>query len=218
VARWCRLCSESGIPADPADLLLTGVPGTAPPAPSGALPPPSGGPRLTIVHPGAAAPSRRWPPGRFAAVAGELARLGHQVVVTGSAAERPLTLDVARGAGLPPQSVLAGRTSLAALATLTASARLVVSGDTGLAHLATAYARPSVVLFGPVPPAEWGPPADPRHQALWAGGDGYRGDPHGRRTDPALAAIGVSEVLRATGRALAAARARTREWASGNSR
>jgi ADP-heptose:LPS heptosyltransferase len=151
-------------------------------------------------------------------VAGELARLGHQVVVTGSAAERPLTLDVARGAGLPPQSVLAGRTSLAALATLTASARLVVSGDTGLAHLATAYARPSVVLFGPVPPAEWGPPADPRHQALWAGGDGYRGDPHGRRTDPALAAIGVSEVLRATGRALAAARARTREWASGNSR
>ena len=176
------------------------------PAPSGALPPAPGGPGLTIVHPGAAAPSRRWPPGRFAAVAGELARLGHQVVVTGSAAERPLAMDVARRAGLPPQSVLAGRTSLAALAALTASARLVVSGDTGLAHLATAYARPSVVLFGPVPPAEWGPPADPRHQALWAGGDGYRGDPHGRRTDPALAAIGVSDVLRAAERALAAAR------------
>ena len=100
-------------------------------------------------------------PGRFAAVAGELARLGHQVVVTGSAAERPLAMDVARRAGLPPQSVLAGRTSLAALAALTASARLVVSGDTGLAHLATAYARPSVVLFGPVPPAEWGPPSRP---------------------------------------------------------
>ena len=204
VARWCRLCSESGIPADPADLRLTAVPGTA--LPSGALPPAPGGPGLTLVHPGAAAPSRRWPPGRFAAVAAELARLGHQVVVTGSAAERPLAMDVARRAGLPPQSVLAGRTSLAALAALTASARLVVSGDTGLAHLATAYARPSVVLFGPVPPAEWGPPADPRHQALWAGGDGYRGDPHGRRTDPALAAIPVSDVLRAAERALAAAR------------
>ena len=139
-------------------------------------------------------------------MAAELARLGHQVVVTGSAAERPLALDVARRAGLPPQSVLAGQTSLATLAALTASARLVVSGDTGLAHLATAYARPSVILFGPVPPAEWGPPADPRHQALWAGGDGYRGDPHGRRTDPALAAIGVSDVLRAAERALAAAR------------
>ena len=45
---------------------------------------------------------------------------------------------------------------------------------TGLAHLATAYARPSVVLFGPVPPAEWGPPQHPRHQVLWAGGDDYR--------------------------------------------
>jgi ADP-heptose:LPS heptosyltransferase len=205
VARWCRLCSESGIPADPADLRLTAVPGTAPPAPGPAGPPAPGGPRPTLVHPGAAAPSRRWPRERFAAVAGELARLGHRIVVTGSAAERPLAMDVARRAGLPPQSVLAGRTSLAALAALTASARLVVSGDTGLAHLATAYARPSVVLFGPVPPAEWGPPQHPRHQVLWAGGDDYRGDPHGRRTDPALAAIPVSDVLRATGRGLAAA-------------
>jgi ADP-heptose:LPS heptosyltransferase len=206
VARWCRLCSESGIPADPPDLRLTAVPGTASPAPAGALPPAPGSPGLTIVHPGAAAPSRRWPPGRFAAVAGELSRLGHQIVVTGSAAEFPLALDVARQAGLPPQSVLAGRTSLAGLAALTASARLVISGDTGLAHLATACARPSVVLFGPVPPAEWGPPQHPRHQVLWAGGDGYRGDPHGCRTDPALAAIPVSDVLRATGRALAVVR------------
>jgi ADP-heptose:LPS heptosyltransferase len=206
VARWCRLCSESGIPVDPADLRLTAVPGTAPLAPGAARPPAPGGPGLTLVHPGAAAPSRRWPRERFAAVAGELARLGHQIMVTGSAAERPLALDVARRAGLPGQSVLAGQTSLAALAALTASARLVVSGDTGLAHLATAYARPSVVLFGPVPPAEWGPPPHPRHQVLWAGGDGYRGDPHGRRTDPALAAIPVSHVLRASGRALAAAR------------
>jgi ADP-heptose:LPS heptosyltransferase len=206
VARWCRLCSESGLPADPADLRLTAVPGTAPAAPSGALPPAPGGLGPTLLHPGAAAPSRRWPRARFAAVARELARVGHQIVVTGSAAERPLALDVARRAGLPPQSVLAGRTSLAALAALTTAARLVVSGDTGLAHLATAYARPSVVLFGPVPPAEWGPPRHRRHQVLWAGGDGYRGDPHGRRTDPALAAIPVSDVLSATGRALAAAR------------
>ena len=131
-------------------------------------------PGPTLVHPGAAAPSPRWPRDRFAAVAGDLARLGHRIAVTGSAAERPLARDVARRAGLPPRSVLAGCNSLAALAALTASARLVVSGDTGLAHLASAYARPSVVLFGPVPPAEWGPPLHPRHQVLWAGGDDYR--------------------------------------------
>ena len=110
-----------------------------------------------------------------------------------------VTLDVVRRAGLLPQSVLAGRISLAAL---TASAPLVISGDTGLAHLATAYARPSVVLFGPMPP---GMGAASRPAPPGAVGRRRRlpGDPHGRRTDPALAAIGVSDVLRATGRALA---------------
>ena len=82
----------------------------------------------------------------------------------------------------------------------------MISGDTGLAHLATAYARPSVTLFGPVPPAEWGPPAHPRHQVLWDGTAGYRGDPHGHRIDPALVAISVPEVLRAASRALDQAR------------
>ncbi len=203
VARWCRLCSESGIPADPADLRLQAVPhGAVPPPLVATLSPVHGGPGPTLVHPGAAAPSRRWPADRFAAVARELTGRGHDIVITGSAAERPLALEVARRAGLPRRSALAGRTTLAALAALAASARLIVSGDTGLAHLASAYARPSVVLFGPVPPAEWGPPAHSRHQVLWAGVEGYRGDPHGNSTDLALAAIGVSAVLVAAERAL----------------
>jgi ADP-heptose:LPS heptosyltransferase len=98
--------------------------------------------------------------------------------------------------------VTAGQTTLAGLAALTASARLVIAGDTGLAHLASAYARPSVTLLGPVPPAQWGPPRHPRHQVLWHGADGYRGDPHGSQTGPALAAITVPEVLAAADRAL----------------
>jgi ADP-heptose:LPS heptosyltransferase len=83
------------------------------------------------------------------------------------------------------------------LAALTASARLVISGDTGMAHLASAYARPSVTLFGPVPPSEWGPPRHPRHQVLWEGARGYHGDPHASRTDPALCAITVDAVCEA---------------------
>jgi ADP-heptose:LPS heptosyltransferase len=191
VARWCRLCQESGIPADPGDLLLAPPPGAA-------------GPAFTLVHPGAAAPSRRWPPWRFAAVARQLTADGHEVRITGSAGEHALASRVARQAGLPAGHVLAGRTSLADLAALAASARLVIAGDTGLAHLASAYARPSVTLFGPVPPAEWGPPRHPRHQVLWAGGPGYRGDPHGPRTDPALAAVTVEAVCLATAAALRA--------------
>lgn len=190
VARWCRLCEESGIPADPGDLRLER--------------PPNPAPASTIVHPGAAAPSRRWPAGRFAEVARWLAADGHAVRVTGSAAERDLASRVARLAGLPAGHVLAGRTSLAELAALAASARLVISGDTGLAHLASAYGRPSVTLFGPVPPSEWGPPAHPRHQVLWEGGPGYRGDPHGERTDPALYAIPANAVRAAAAAALRA--------------
>ncbi|WP_449062773.1 glycosyltransferase family 9 protein, partial [Planomonospora algeriensis] len=59
-------------------------------------------------------------------------------------------------------------------------------------HLASAFATPSVVLFGPVPPALWGPPPGGPHTALWAGS---RGDPHGERPDPGLLRIEVPQVL-----------------------
>jgi ADP-heptose:LPS heptosyltransferase len=185
VARWCRLLTEHGIPADAADLAL--------PAP------PTSRPGRVVVHPGAAHPRRRWPAARFAAVARALAASGEDVVVTGSAAEEGLARGVAAAAGLPPAAVLAGRTDVMELAGTAGAARLVVSGDTGVAHLATAYGVPSVVLFGPVSPAEWGPPPGrPGHVPLWhpepsqpglAGGAGA--------VDPALRAIGVPEVLAA---------------------
>lgn len=188
VSRWCRLCQESGIPADPGDLLLT--------------PPQQVTPAFTLLHPGAAAPARRWPAASFAAVGQRLAADGHAVRITGSAAERDLASQVAQLAGLPEEHVLAGQTSLDALAALTASARLVISGDTGMSHMASAYARPSVTLFGPVPPSEWGPPRHPRHQVLWNGAPGYRGDPHASRTDPALYAITADAVYDAAAVAL----------------
>ncbi|HEX3714309.1 MAG TPA: glycosyltransferase family 9 protein, partial [Trebonia sp.] len=186
----CRLCEESGIPADPGDLLLA--------------PPRRVTPAFTLLHPGAAAPARRWPAARFAAVGRQLAAGGHDVRVTGSAAERGLASRVARLAGLAQEHVLAGQTALGDLAAITASARLVIAGDTGVSHLASAYARPSVTLFGPVPPSEWGPPRHPRHQVLWAGEPGYHGDPHGSRTDPALRAITVDAVYAAAQAALLA--------------
>jgi ADP-heptose:LPS heptosyltransferase len=163
-----------------------------------AVPPPVTG--AALVHPGAAFPGRRWPAERFAAVARWLAEGGHDVRVTGGPAERDLAEAVARGAGLPDGAVLAGRTSALELAATVAAARVVVSGDTGVAHLATAYRRPSVVLFGPVSPALWGPPpraagAGPLHVVLWHG-DGT-GDPWGAELDPALATVTVDEVTAA---------------------
>ncbi|TDE32213.1 glycosyltransferase family 9 protein [Nonomuraea mesophila] len=172
VRRWCGLLEWHGIEADPADLTL-GVSDRTGPA---------------IVHPGAARPARRWPPERFAQVAAAL----DDVVVTGNAEETPLARRVAELAGLPPERVLAGRTTMTDLVDLVSRSRLVVCGDTGVAHLATAFCVPSVVLFGPVSPALWGPPPGWRHIALWAG---RNGDPHGERPDPGLLKIEVSEVV-----------------------
>jgi ADP-heptose:LPS heptosyltransferase len=188
VARWCRLLEESGIPADPRDLLLE-VPAAEPPV-RGAV----------VVHPGAAQRSRRWPAQRWGRVAAALAAAGHDVRLTGGPDERDLAEDVARLAGLGADAVLAGRTDLLGLSALVAAARLVVAPDTGVAHLATAFGTPSVVLFGPTPPALWGPPADrPQHHALWAGraGDNFAAEP-----DAGLLELTVGQVLEAAQAAL----------------
>lgn len=190
VHRWCRLLAESGIPADPARLELNPPP----------LPPWLGDAAgATVLHPGAASESRRWPTNRWAAVAcAEIGR-GHRVLLTGTATDRSRCHSIASLTGLDPADCLAGRTSPLELAALVGAAGLVLSGDTGVAHLATALGRPSVVLFGPVPPSEWGPPPErPWHVALWAG---RRGDPHGDGVDPGLLDITVPDVVAAAERA-----------------
>jgi ADP-heptose:LPS heptosyltransferase len=177
MVRWCRLLAHHGIDADPEDLDL--------PAPTD--PGPAKG--AVVVHPGASHAARRWPPERYREVVRALSSAGEQVVVTGTAAERPLAEAVATGGG----RVL--DIGLQELAALVAHARLVICGDTGVAHLATAYGTPSVVLFGPVPPRLWGPPPDrPRHRVLWSG---RTGDTFAARPDAGLLSIEVADVLAA---------------------
>jgi len=183
VERWCRLLRESGVPADAAELAI--------PAPEGE--PPAGARGATLIHPGAASRSRRWPAARYAGVARAERAAGRPVLITGSNAELPLAREVAAAAGLPAESAIAGSTDLTGLARVVAAAGSVVCGDTGVAHLATALGTPSVVVFGPTSPAEWGPPAvDGRHRVLWSG---RRGDPHGGRPDPGLLEISVEDVV-----------------------
>ncbi|NGO11785.1 glycosyltransferase family 9 protein [Streptomyces sp. HC44] len=188
--RWCRLLGWYGIEADPTELRIP-LPATPSPAPD-----------AVVLHPGADAAARRWPKERFAAVARELHRRGHDVVVTAGGGEEALARFVAAEAGLPSAAVLGGARDVPfdQLAALVARARCVVVGDTGLAHLATALGTPSVVLFGPVAPRLWGPPAEPRHRALWHPGadDSARpGDAHGRSPDERLLRITVVEVVEA---------------------
>ncbi|MFF8601395.1 glycosyltransferase family 9 protein [Streptomyces sp. NPDC015232] len=193
--RWCRLLRWYGLPADPEDVRIAPPEGTRAPAP-GAAP--------VLLHPGAAAPARRWPVDRFAAVARQVRHAGQPVVVTAGPGEEQLARAVAERAGLPPSAVAGGPHGLPLdeLCALVAGAACVVVGDTGIAHLATALGTRSVVLHGPVSPALWGPPSDGgRHIALWhpdgAADAGRPGDPHADRPDPRLLRIGVDEVLAA---------------------
>jgi hypothetical protein len=191
VARWCRLLREH----------LPGA-GVAPPVWSVLPAPPPVLPGATVLHPGAAAGSRRWPVERWAAVARALAADGHRLVVTGTPGEQSLVDAVAGAVGARIET----RLDVEELFGLVAAASLVVSGDTGVAHVASAFGTPSVVLFGPVSPARWGPPDRPRHRALWPAPDrGYRGDPHGTDPDPVLLRIAVEDVLAAVPQALAGA-------------
>ncbi|UGT91731.1 glycosyltransferase family 9 protein [Mycobacterium ostraviense] len=187
VDRWCSLLQWAGIPCEPTDVTVRRP--TVEPGPTGAV----------VIHPGASAAARRWPAERFAAVAAALADDGHEIVITGSAAESDLTHDVARRAGLPSSAVLAGALELPELAALVADSRLVICGDTGVGHLAAATGTASVVLFGPTAPGRWGPRGPAPHVALWAGG---LGDPHADVPDPGLLRVDVAAVLEAGRRLL----------------
>ncbi|MCW2899816.1 MAG: glycosyltransferase family 9 protein [Streptosporangiaceae bacterium] len=123
--------------------------------------------RYAVLHPGASAPTRRWPPAHFAAVADELSSRGLRVVVSGLAAERNLARDVVRHSRCRPVD-LTGVTTLGALAALLRNAALLVSNDTGAAHLAAATGTPSVTLFMAGDPVRWAYRHD-RHRAVRAG-------------------------------------------------
>ena len=185
VHRWCRLVRTAGGPCGPEDLLLR----EHAPAPDGAP---------VVIHPGAASGARRWPAARWRTVAEALAADGHRIVVTGSAAEAELAATVT--GGLPAAENRCGRLSLPELAATVGGAAAVLSGDTGVAHVATALAVRSVVLFGPTPPARWGPAVDPGlHTVLWHGDPAAAtwGDPHADALDARLAAVTADEVLAA---------------------
>lgn len=185
MAKWCRMLSESGIPADPSRFRIP-VPHRRPPARAvGAV----------LVAPGAAYGARRWPLARWVEVTRWLHRNGHRPVLTGHGADEVAQArEIARQAGVDDGAVLAGRTGdvldlVAAVAAVTA----VVAPDSGPAHLATALGVPSVLLFGPSAPSVWGPPAqESRHRVLW---HGTTGDAFADEVDPGLARITVDEVL-----------------------
>jgi heptosyltransferase-2 len=106
--------------------------------------------RVVALFPGANAESRRWPAGRFSALAQRLAGAGRRVLVLGGPGEQELTAVVASaGAAFGECEDLGGRTGLAELAAVLARCDALVTNDTGPMHFAAALGTPVVALEGP---------------------------------------------------------------------
>ncbi len=122
---------------------------------------------LVAIHPGSGAAIKNWSASGWHAVGNALARDNRlYFVVTAGPGEQELAHAVV--AGLPQEcTVLAGQTSLGALAALYARCALVLGPDSGPLHLAVAVGTPSVTLYGasdPVRFGPWGPNA--RHRTV----------------------------------------------------
>lgn len=96
------------------------------------------------LHPGASAPSRRYPAERFGAAL-KMLQPRLPVVITGGAQERDLAAQVCISAGFGAN--LAGQLTLDELAALIAGADVLVCNNSGPAHLAAALGTPVVDLY-----------------------------------------------------------------------
>lgn len=100
-----------------------------------------------VLHPGATAPSRRYPPKQFAAAVHPLvAERGYRVLVTGGAAEAALVSELCHRIGSHAID-LAGRLDIAQLAALVDAAPLLITNNTGPAHIAAAVGTPIVDVY-----------------------------------------------------------------------
>jgi len=118
----------------------------------------SAGTPIVAMHVSGGRPVKQWDPARFADVARRLAIARRaSIVLTGSAADRPLIEQVARA--VPAGSVVdaSGDESLLTLAALLGEADLLVTGDTGPMHIAAAVGTPIVAVFGPSDPRRYAP-------------------------------------------------------------
>jgi heptosyltransferase-2 len=115
---------------------------------------PKGG--YICLMPGSVWPSKAWPPGHFRGLAQKALRSGLDVVVLGTAAERPLGDSILEGSGIN----LCGQTDLRRAAAWLHGARAAIGNDSGLSHLAAACGTRTIAVFGPTDPAAsapWGP-------------------------------------------------------------
>jgi len=105
---------------------------------------------FVVLNPGANREDKRWPAESFTAVADHLrARHDVTVLVNGSPAEAELVARIVERSKPGVIDLPARGGSIAALKSIIARSKLLITNDTGPRHLAAGLGIPSVVLFGP---------------------------------------------------------------------
>jgi predicted lipopolysaccharide heptosyltransferase III len=116
---------------------------------------------MVIFQPGARYWFKAWPPERFAELADRLtAQYGCQVLIGGSDQDVDLAQQI-RQMAKSSLVIMAGRTTIKQFAAIVKRSALFVGSDSGAMHIAAAVGTPTVALFGPSNPAEWGPRGGP---------------------------------------------------------
>jgi heptosyltransferase-2/heptosyltransferase-3 len=122
---------------------------------------------IFCIHPGSGTWVKQWPEENWATTADILTeQLNAQVVFTGGEHELAMIKRITQQM-TQPFCTIAGETHIGQLAALYARARVVLGPDSGPLHLAVAVGTPTVTLFGPADPIEFGPwGSPPRHFVL----------------------------------------------------
>lgn len=113
--------------------------------------------RIFCIHPGSGTWVKQWSEEQWAQTADTLVeQLDSQVIFTGGDDERALVARIQNRMKLKSFTA-AGELSLSQLGALYERALVVLGPDSGPLHLAAAVRTPTVTLFGPADPVEFGP-------------------------------------------------------------
>jgi len=111
-----------------------------------------------VLHPHPQWTYKQWTVEGWIEIGLYLKKRGLRLVLSGGPAREEVDYVANIQRQLPEDTInLAGRVSLAQLATIIAQAKLYIGPDTGITHLAAATGIPVIALYGPTNPVKWAP-------------------------------------------------------------
>jgi ADP-heptose:LPS heptosyltransferase len=111
---------------------------------------------VVVVHPGSGAERKNWPPDRYAALVRLLQQAGRPVALLSGPADSASVGRVLAELGTLAIPVLSP-SSVLDLARRLVGAGLYIGNDSGVTHLSARLGVPTVAIFGPTDPHQWGP-------------------------------------------------------------